>query len=136
MAVRGIAAKPEWVLAMTVTMAVAVSGQELVFQGIVSCRAQEQGEVNFFDPHTTHLIAIIEDFTKVLVGATEEMEDLEEETGESADSRPPAIVPLRMWQATSIQEWYMVDTPNVSNDDDPHYEPHADANANDLAASS
>ena len=36
-----------------------------------------------FPNTTTHLIANIEDLTKVLIGEAEEMEDLEEETEES-----------------------------------------------------
>lgn len=81
--------------------------------------------MEILDPPTTHLIANIDDLIEVPVGGTEEMEYLEEETGESADSRPLAAVPLRPWQATSFQEWYMVDTPNTSHADDledPHYE--------------
>lgn len=59
----------------------------------------------------------------MLAGATEEMEDLQEEVGESADSWPLAAVPLHPWQATSVLDYYMVDMPHDSQgtEDDPDY---------------
>lgn len=43
-------------------------------------------EVDFFNPPNTHLIADVKDLTDVLKGTTDEVDDTEEEVGESTDS--------------------------------------------------
>lgn len=71
---------------------------------------------NFFDLPTTHLITNVEDLTDILE-VNEELDDHDKEIGESTHSQPPTVVPLRTWQATSVQSCYMVDMPDPSQEE-------------------
>jgi hypothetical protein len=77
-------------------------------------------KVGFFDPPTTHLVANIEDLTEVLQNCSDEVDDMDEEVGESSGSPPAATTPMGKWTATSTYDIYMVDTPHSSGGGNPN----------------
>lgn len=79
----------------------------------------------FFNPTTAQLITNIEYLTTVLEKDME-LEDLDEEMGDSAESRSPATTTSRPWQVTSVQSCYMVDTMVTSQDGSDGQKIHVD----------
>ena len=60
-------------------------------------------------PPTTHLIAIVDDFTDMLDFGSEDIDGMDDDAGE--EEEPP---PTRPWTATTSYDIYMVDTPKES----------------------